>query len=44
MRRQIAARDGQEGRDICGFLCEGYAIEDAREITHLGGWRGYLRR
>jgi allophanate hydrolase len=26
-----------------GFICEGHAIESARDITVLGGWRRYLR-
>ncbi len=25
-----------------GFICEGFAAEGARDITHLGGWRGFL--
>jgi allophanate hydrolase len=25
------------------FICEGYAIENATEITSFGGWRNYLR-
>ena len=25
-----------------GFICEGFAVEGARDITHLGGWRGFL--
>ncbi len=25
------------------FICEGYGIEGAREITEFGGWRNYLR-
>jgi allophanate hydrolase len=30
------------GRRVCGFLCESYAAEGARDITSLGGWRRYL--
>lgn len=26
-----------------GFVCEAYAIQGAREITPLGGWRAFLR-
>ncbi len=26
------------------FICESYGIEDAEEITHLGGWRAYLEQ
>ena len=25
-----------------GFICEGFAAEGARDITHLGGWRAFL--
>jgi allophanate hydrolase len=31
-----------DGRVVKGFICEGYAIEGAEEITALGGWRSYL--
>ncbi len=31
-----------DGRRLPGFICETYAIDGAREITHLGGWRAYL--
>lgn len=31
-----------DGTSIKGFLCEGWATEKARDITHLGGWRAYL--
>jgi len=27
---------------VQGFLCEPYALTQAREITELGGWRAYL--
>jgi allophanate hydrolase len=29
-------------RQVSGFICEGLAIEGARDITALGGWRAYL--
>ncbi|TCS41026.1 allophanate hydrolase [Reinekea marinisedimentorum] len=32
----------ESGAWVTGFICEGYAIADAREITEFGGWRGYL--
>jgi allophanate hydrolase len=32
----------EDGSLVKGFLVEPAAIEDAVEITHLGGWRGYL--
>jgi len=31
-----------DGRWLPGFICEGYAIENTKEISHLGGWRQYL--
>jgi len=30
------------GETVCGFLCEAYATEEARDITHFGGWRSYM--
>ena len=32
-----------DGRHVHGFLCEAHALEGARDITELGGWRAYLR-
>ena len=32
------------GRAATGFLCESHALQGAREITALGGWRNYLDR
>ncbi len=31
-----------DGRWVSGFICELYALDDAQEITHLGGWRQYM--
>lgn len=31
-----------DGSQISGFLCEAHAVEGAREITELGGWRAYV--
>lgn len=31
-----------DGSQVSGFLCEPYALEGAREITDLGGWRAYI--
>lgn len=31
-----------DGSRVQGFLCEGYATEDAEDISAHGGWRGYL--
>jgi allophanate hydrolase len=32
-----------DGSLVKGFLCEPYGLEGARDISHFGGWRGYLR-
>jgi allophanate hydrolase len=34
----------QDGSSVKGFLCEPSGIVGAEEITHLGGWRGYVQR
>jgi len=31
-----------DGTNVLGFLCEAYAIDDARDITEFGDWRSYL--
>jgi allophanate hydrolase len=31
-----------DGRTVKGFICEPYALEDARDITEHGGWRAFL--
>jgi allophanate hydrolase len=32
-----------DGRAVNGFLCEHYATLNAIDISHLGGWRNYLK-
>jgi allophanate hydrolase len=32
-----------DGSLVKGFLCEPWGLEGARDISHFGGWRGYLR-
>ncbi|MDP2334139.1 MAG: allophanate hydrolase [Reyranella sp.] len=32
-----------DGSGVLGFLCESHAIEAARDITSLGGWRAYIK-
>ncbi len=32
-----------DGREVKGFICEGAAVNDAKDITHLGGWRAYIK-
>jgi allophanate hydrolase len=31
----------ENGQTVKGFLCEAYALDGAKEISHLGGWRAY---
>lgn len=31
-----------DGEKVHGFLCEHYAVRNAIDISHLGGWREYL--
>ncbi|MEM8954013.1 MAG: allophanate hydrolase, partial [Verrucomicrobiota bacterium] len=32
----------EDGEEVPGFLCEGYAVESAEEITELGDWRSFV--
>ncbi|MBJ7536602.1 allophanate hydrolase [Marinomonas transparens] len=32
----------ESGQEIKGFLCESYAIENAQDISHFGGWRNFF--
>lgn len=33
----------KDGREVKGFICEGAAINGAKDITPLGGWRAYIQ-
>jgi allophanate hydrolase len=33
----------QNGADVPGFICEGYAASGAADITEFGGWRAYVK-
>jgi allophanate hydrolase len=33
----------EDGSSVKGFLCEPYGIEGAHDISHLGGWQGYIQ-
>jgi allophanate hydrolase len=33
-----------DGTQVCGFVCEAYAVVQAEDISHFGGWRAYLAR
>ena len=42
----IGTLDLDDGEKVKGFLVESYAVEagsGATDITHLGGWRNYLK-
>jgi allophanate hydrolase len=32
----------EDGRWVNGFICEGYGLEGARDVTGFGGWRSYI--
>jgi len=32
----------EDGTTVKCFICEPYALENAKEITHFGGWRAFL--
>ena len=34
--------DLADGSNVCGFLCEPYAVSPENDITHHGGWRAWL--
>lgn len=34
----------RDGSMVKGFLCEPAGLEDAEDITHLGGWRRYMQQ
>ncbi len=40
----IGTLELQDGTQVKGFVCEPYAVEGAEDITHLGGWRNYLKQ
>ena len=31
------------GESVQGFLCEGYTVADAKDISQFGGWRRYMQ-
>ncbi len=33
----------KDDREVKGFICEGAAVNGAKDITHLGGWRAYIK-
>jgi allophanate hydrolase len=33
-----------DGRQVKGFICEPYALQDAQDITAFGGWAAWLAR
>lgn len=33
----------QDGTWVKGFICENYALTEAINISHFGGWRAYIQ-
>ncbi len=33
----------EDGTWVKGFICEAYAINEATDISHFGGWRAYIQ-
>ena len=31
-----------DGSSVQGFICEPWALQEAKDITHFGGWRAYI--
>jgi allophanate hydrolase len=31
-----------DGSQVQGFVCETFATQAAKDISHLGGWRAYM--
>lgn len=40
----IGAVELADGRWVNGFICEGYALEGATDVTDYGGWRAWINR
>jgi len=40
----IGSLELADGRRVKGFICEGFALADAQDITDFGGWRNWLAR
>ncbi len=38
----IGTLELEDGEKVKGFIVEPYAVADAKDITHFGGWRNYL--
>jgi allophanate hydrolase len=34
----------EDGSWVKGFICEPYAIDGAKDISDLGGWRPYIKQ
>ena len=32
----------ESGETVKGFVCEPFALKNARDISHFGGWKNYL--
>ena len=32
----------EDGNEVAGFVCEGYATASAEDVSAFGGWRAFL--
>lgn len=39
----IGSVELQDGRWVHGFICESVGLENAKDVTNFGGWRGYTQ-
>ncbi|KAJ5518559.1 Urea carboxylase [Penicillium expansum] len=39
----IGSVELQDGRWVHGFICESVGLENAKDVTSFGGWRGYTQ-
>lgn len=38
----IGSVELEDGSTVAGFVCEGYVVQQARDVSEFGGWRAYL--
>ncbi len=44
LKRLLGKVELSDGRWLSGFICEGYGLQGATDITGYGGWRAWLTR
>jgi allophanate hydrolase len=40
----IGTLELEDGEEVKGFLCEAYAVREAKDITSFGGWRAFVAK